>query len=325
MALQQVQNRVAEIRGELPADTELTVERLTPAVFPVFILSLTGNLPTAELNDYALYVMRPALARVPGAGRIEVLASDTREIEVVLDPLKLTAAGLTVTDVADALKAQNQLQPVGRFAESGQQHLALASRACGRRSSEIAATPVLVKNGATIRVADLGQVFPGSPDRTLLVTGNGRDAVSISISQQIGANILGLQARRRRDARRPGARRCRPASPSRRSTTSPSSSRSAIANVRDAILIGGFLAVIVLIVFLRDVAPDAIAAVTLPLAVIPTFVFMRVFGGSINLMSMGGLAVAIGLVIDDAVVVVENIHRRAAEGAASVDRRGLAS
>ena len=89
VALQQVQNRVAEARGELPADTELTVERLTPAVFPVFILSLTGSLPTAELNDYALYVMRPALARVPGAGAIEVLASDTREIEVVLDPLKL--------------------------------------------------------------------------------------------------------------------------------------------------------------------------------------------------------------------------------------------
>src|SRR6185369_6859014 len=94
--------------------------------------------------------------------------------------------------------------------------------------------------------------------------------------------------------------------------------RSAIANVRDAILIGGFLAVIVLIVFLRDLRLTLIAAVTLPLAVIPTFVFLRVFGGSINLMSMGGLAVAIGLVIDDAVVVVENIHRRAGEGPNSV-------
>src|SRR3954469_20881978 len=80
VALQQLQNRVAEARGELPADTELNVERLTPAVFPMFILSLTGNLPTAELNDYGLYVMRPALARVPGAGAIEVLSSDTREI-----------------------------------------------------------------------------------------------------------------------------------------------------------------------------------------------------------------------------------------------------
>ena len=101
VALQQVQNRVAEMRGDLPADAVLTVERLTPAVFPVFILSMTGNLATADLNDLATYVVKPDLARVPGAGRIEVLASDTREVEVVLDPARLTAASLTVTDVAD--------------------------------------------------------------------------------------------------------------------------------------------------------------------------------------------------------------------------------
>src|SRR6478672_798132 len=316
LALQQVQNRVAEIRADLPADTELTVERLTPAVFPIFILSLTGHLPTAELNDYALYVMRPALARVPGAGRIEALASDTREIQVVLDPMKLTAAGLTVSDVAAALKAQNQLQPVGRFSESGQQHLSLVS-GLWSSADEIGATPVLVKNGATVRIADIGQVFPGSPDRTLLITGNGRDAVSVSISQQIGANILSLQ--RGVDETLAALTKTLPAGLTITKVYDLAEFvRSAIENVRDAILIGGLLAVIVLMVFLRDARLTAIAAVTLPMAVIPTFVFMRVFGGSINLMSMGGLAVAIGLVIDDAVVVVENIHRRAAEGVASV-------
>lgn len=161
VALQQVQNRVAEIRGDIPADTELQVERLTPAVFPMFILSLTGSVSTADLNDYAVYVMRPSLARVPGAGRIEVLSSDTREIEVVLDPRRLTAANLTVPDVSAALKAQNQLAPVGRFAESGQQNLSLAS-GLWTAVEQIAAAPVLAKNGATIRVADLGEVFPGA-------------------------------------------------------------------------------------------------------------------------------------------------------------------
>src|SRR3954471_16633030 len=107
VALQQLQNRVAEARGELPADTDLTVERLTPAVFPVFILSMTGSLPTAELNDYATYAVRPEIARVPGAGKIEVLSSDSREIEVILDPSRLTSAALTVKDVSDALRAQN--------------------------------------------------------------------------------------------------------------------------------------------------------------------------------------------------------------------------
>ena len=166
-------------------------------------------------------------------------------------------------------------------------------------------------------MADLGQVTQGAPDRTLLVRANGREAVSLSISQQIGANILDLRA---------GVEQTL----ADLAHTLPAGLRItkvydlgefvalAIANVRDAILIGGFLAIIVLIVFLRDLRLTMIAAITLPMAVIPTFLFLQVFGGSVNLMSMGGLAVAIGLVIDDAVVVVENIHRRAAEGKESV-------
>lgn len=316
VALQQVQNRVAEIRGDLPADSEILVERLTPAVFPVFILSMTGTLSTAELNDYATYVVKPELARVPGAGKIEVLSSDTREIEIILDPLRLTAAELTVKDVSDALAKQNLLEPVGRFSESGLQHLALAS-GLWTSVEDIANAPVLMKNGATVRVSDLGKVVQGAPDRTLLVTGNGRDAISISVSQQIGASILALK-QGVDDAL------------GRLATTLPNGIKisrvydlaefveDAITSVRDAILIGSLLAIIVLLVFLRNLKLTFVAAITLPLAVIPTFVFMKIVGGTINQMSMGGLAVAIGLVIDDAVVVVENIHRRAAEGEAGV-------
>ncbi len=315
VALQQVQNHLSEIQDDLPTGSALTVERLTPAVFPVFILTMTGTLPTPEVSDYALYVVKPEIARVPGTGRIEVLSSDTREIEVVLDPLKLTSAGLTVSDVSQALRSQNTLQPVGRFSQSGLQYLTLAT-GLWQSADAIGKSPVLIRNGSTIRVADVGSVMPGSPDRTVLVTGNGRDAVSIGISQQIGANILAVK-------------RGVDAAIATLAHTLPSGIRitkvydlaefveASIANVRDAILIGGFLAIIVLIVFLRDLRLTLIAAFTLPLAIIPTFLFMRVFGGSINLMSMGGLAVAIGLVIDDAVVVVENINRRAGEG---VDR-----
>src|SRR6476659_3879914 len=176
IALQMVQNRIAEITGDLPMGTTLQIERLTPEIFPVFILSLTGTLATPDLYDYANFVAKPAIARIPGAGNIEVQASDTREIEVILDPGKLTGAGLTVVDVSDALMAQNQLLPVGRFQESGLQHLALAS-GLWKSINDIAQAPVLVKNGATVRVGDLGIVAPGAPDRTLLVTGNGRDAV----------------------------------------------------------------------------------------------------------------------------------------------------
>ncbi|HTM31863.1 MAG TPA: efflux RND transporter permease subunit [Vicinamibacterales bacterium] len=317
VALQMVQNRIAEIGGELPADTQLQIERMTPAIFPVFILSLTGTLPTADLYDYANYVAKPEIARVPGAGLIDVQASDTREIEVILDPGRLAATGLTVVDVSDALKAQNAMLPVGRFQEGGLQHLTLAN-GLWTDPSQIADAPVKITNGTTVRVADIGTVTRGAPDRTLLVTGNGRDAVSMSISQQIGSNILDLKA---------GV----DAALARLSRTLPAGIKisrvydlaefveESIGSVRDAILIGGVLAVLVLIAFLRDWRLTAVAAATLPMAVLPTFLAMWLFGGTINLMSMGGLAVAIGLVIDDAVVVVENIHR-----VAGVGGRGIA-
>ena len=191
-ALQMVQNRVAEITGDLPGDLELQVERMTPEIFPVFILSLTGALPIADLHDYATFVMRPEIARLPGAGIIDVQGSDTREIEVVLDPAKLAAAGLTVVDVADALRAQNSVRPVGRFEEAGRQHLALAS-GLWKTTGDILAAPVKVVDGATIRISDLGTVTRGAPDRTRLVTGGGHDAVVMTIAQQIGANAIELK------------------------------------------------------------------------------------------------------------------------------------
>jgi CzcA family heavy metal efflux pump len=316
VALQMVQNRIAEITGDLPAGTALQIERMTPEVFPVFILSLTGNLATADLYDYANVVVKPAIARIPGAGIIEVQASDTREIEVILDPGRLAAAELTVLDVAAALKALNTIVPVGRFEESGLQHLTLAS-GLWQNVDQIAEAPVRTRSGATVRLADLGTVTRGAPDRTLLITGGGRDAVVMTIAQQIGANVLGLKAGL--DGVLAGMSKTLPAGIRiNRVYDLAEFVEESIARVRDAILIGGGLAIVVLLVFLRDWRLTMIAAVTLPLAIIPTFAFMWLFGGTINLMSMGGLAVAIGLVIDDAVVVVENMHRRAGEGGATV-------
>lgn len=315
VALQQVQGKIDDARTSLPDGTDLIVERLTPAAFPMYILNLTGPLSSAELHDYAFYVMRPRLARVAGAGQVAVSASDTREIQVVTDPAKLLAAGLSVHDVAEKLKAVNTLAPVGRYSSGGVQQLLLAS---GLWSSvdQIADTPISVRPNGVLRVKDVGEVFPGAPDRTGLVTGNGRDAASVSVSQQVGANILDIEA-----GVQEAVDELARALPAGLHITKvydlAEFVRAAIANVRDAILIGGFLAVVILLLFLRDWRLTLVASVTLPLAVLITFVVMRLFGESINLMSMGGLAVAIGLVIDDAVVVVEGIHRRVQEGSAT--------
>jgi CzcA family heavy metal efflux pump len=315
VALQQVQGKVDDARSTLPESTDLIVERLTPAAFPMYILNLTGALSAADLYDYAFYVMRPRLARVAGAGQVAVSASDTREIEVVVDPGRLLAAGLTVHDVAEKLKGANQLAPVGHYPSGGVQQLVLASGLWGSLG-DLTQAPVAVRPDGVVRVKDVAEVFPGAPDRVGLITGNGRDAASISVSQQVGANILDIES-----GVQQAVDELARALPAGLHITKvydlAEFVRASIANVRDAILLGGVLGVAILLLFLRDWRLTLIAGITLPLAVLLTFVVMRMFGESINLMSMGGLAVAIGLVIDDAVVVVEGIHRRVQEGSAS--------
>ena len=307
-ALQQVQNRVGQARPDMPPDIDLVVDRLMPTAFPFLTLDLTGGLSSADLRDYAFYVVRPAFSRVAGVGQVEVLSSDTREIEVIADPARLAAAGLTVGDVAGALRSANVLIPAGRFAEGDLQHLVLAS-GLWTSVNDIAETPAMVKGGSTLRVRDLATVVAGTPDRTQLIVSKGRDAATIAISQQLGANILAV--RQGVEEALAGVAKSLPAGLSLTKTYDLAAFvEAAIGNARDAIVIGGLLSVLVLFVFLRDIRLTLVAASTLPLTVLATFFLMWLFGESINLMSMGGLAVAIGLVIDDAVVVVENIHRR---------------
>src|SRR4029079_14494399 len=192
------------------------------------------------------------------------------------------------------------------------QHLVLAS-SLWKSLEDIPATPILVKGGAAIRVADVATVQRGAPDQTSLITGDGRVAANISVSQQVGSNILDVRAGV--EAALIDLSHALPAGLKLSKTYDLAEFvATAIANVRDAILVGGLLAVIVLLIFLRDWRLTLVASVTLPLTVMTTFLVMRWLGETINVMSMGGLAVAIGLVIDDAVVVVENIHRHLRAG-----------
>jgi CzcA family heavy metal efflux pump len=226
---------------------------------------------------------------------------------VIADPARLTAAGLTIGEVADSLKASNQLLPVGRYPAGGLQHLVLAS-SLWKSIEDIGATPISVKGAATIKVSDVATVQRGAPDRTSLITGDGRIAANVSVSQQVGSNILDVRSGVEQALA--DLAHALPAGLTLSKTYDLAEFvATAIANVRDAILVGGVLAVIVLLVFLRDWRLTMVASVTLPLTVMTTFLIMRWLGETINVMSMGGLAVAIGLVIDDAVVVVENIYR----------------
>jgi len=316
-ALQLVQARVSEVRSSLPPSTDIVVERLTPTVFPILSFVLNGKVPASDLRDYAFYVLRPLFSRVPGVGRVEVQASDTREISVIVDPKKLLAHRLSLVEVADRLRQTNTISSVGRLDKDYSQFLVLAA---GQFTNldQIRDAVIAVDDQVPVRLRDIAEVRDGVEDRLTLISGNGQPAALISVTRQIGGNIREVSKQINEIAARPGS-----AIPStlRLSVVYDLAEfvRDAMGSVRDAILIGGFLAVAVLFVFLREGRTTLIAATMLPLTMISTFFIMARLGGTLNLMSLGGLAIAIGLVIDDAVVVEENIYRHLGLGASPAE------
>lgn len=311
-SLQLVQARVSEARATLPQDAQVDVERVSPAVFPVLSLILNGNVPDADLRDDAYYILRPLFSRVPGVGTITVQGTDTREVSVIVDPQKMLAHRLSLIDIANELRATNQVISVGRLSKDYSQYLVLATSQFANLD-DVRNAVVAIDNGAPIRVRDLAEVRYGVADRQTLITGNGQPAALINISRQIGGNILQLARQIKDEVRNLGSAIPKTLHISVVYDLAEFVSES-IGSVRDAIVVGAVLAVGILFLFLRDGRTTLVAATSLPLSVIGTFFFLKVFGGTLNLMSLGGLAIAIGLIIDDAVVIIENIYRHRALG-----------
>jgi len=306
-SLQLLQGSVNEARTELPADAVVQVQRVSPTVFPVLSLILNGDVPGQDLRDQAFYVMKPLFSRVPGVGIIEVQASDTRQIQVIVDPQKMVAHRLSLPDIADKLKATNEVTSVGKLPKDYLQYLVLTTSQF-TTLDQIRNTVIDTQGPTPVRVSDVAEVLDTVEDRAILVTGNGKSAALINISRQIGGNILKLGSDVKTAVANLGD-----AIPKMLHVSVvydlAEFVRDSISSVRDAILIGALLAVIILFLFLRNVRTTLIAAISLPLSVVGTFFIVKILGGTINLMSMGGLAIAIGLIIDDAVVVIENIYR----------------
>jgi len=313
-ALQIMQGRIDAIRVGLPEGAEVVVERMTPSLFPILSLNLTGSLPPVDLRDLAVYTLRPLLSRVAGVAGVEVLASQEREIAVIVDPDRLNASKVTLAEVADALDATNRVVSVGRLPKEGRQYLLLATAGI-TDLDDLRRVVVAFREDTPIAVGDLAEVRDGVADPVMLVSGNGAPAALISVTPQVHGSVLEIA-----DGVWKALSAYRPALPPgvhlQITYDLAAFVRDAVANVRDAILIGGCLAILVLLVFLRDGRVTALAALSLPLTLAPTFFLLKLAGGTINLMSLGGLAISIGLVIDDAVVVVENIQRHRAAGEA---------
>jgi len=301
-ALQEVRARVDQIVPDLPAGVSIQVERMTPSLFPILSYNVAGGDP-ATLYDIARYQIKPIISRVPGVGRVDVLGSDVREIEVVADPLRLAQQGMTFDDLASGIRSATTVTAVGRMPRDYRQYL-MVSATEAHSADDIG--NIVVGHG--LRVRDLSSVTPGTEDRVSIISGNGRPVAQLNITRQVGGNTLAIAdsvagvARALTHTLPPGVQL---------SLVYDQASlvRDAVKAVRDAMLVGAGLAVIVLLLFLRHGRITAVSASAIPLTLVITIFVMWLLGQTFNLMTLGAMAIAIGLVIDDAVVITENIVR----------------
>ena len=301
-ALQLVRARVSQVQSTLPPDLSLEVEQLTPSLFPILSYNLEGGEPAA-LYDLARYEIKPLISRVPGVGRVDVQGSDVRELEVIADPARVAAQGMTYTDLADAIRRATTVQAVGRVAQDYRQYLIVTDQEA-HAPEDIGA--VVIRGG--LRVRDVATVQVGTEDHVRIIAGDGKPAALINITRQVGGNTLVLA-----DSVARIVAALAPTLPSgvhlRPVYDQAELVREAVRSVRDAMFIGAALAVVVLLLFLRHGRITAISAASIPLTLAITVFVMRLFGQTFNLMTLGAMAIAIGLVIDDAVVITENIAR----------------
>jgi CzcA family heavy metal efflux pump len=317
-ALQLTESRVGDTRAALPAGTDVVVERLTTTSFPVVTFNVSGHVDARRLRDLAELVLRPAISRVSGVGRVEVLGGDVREVEIILDPARTAALRLSPLRVAETVRDATILKSVGRYDDA---HALVTVVASGepRETRELGSIPVaLGADGSPIALSSIATIEEGAEDRLLRVAGPGGETVLVSVSRLPGASTPDVVARVR--AVVDETSRAFPAGV----TTEPVYDQSvlvedALRSVRDAILIGIALGVAVIALFLRDLRGGLVAASAVPIALGLAFIPIHFLGQSLNLMSLGGLAVAIGLVVDDAIVVVEAVRQGLERGATAAE------
>jgi multidrug efflux pump subunit AcrB len=309
-------NRIGARRGDLPPNVDLTVEQMTPSIFPILSLVLTGGDSPAQLRDYAYYQLAPLIKTIPDVLYANVAGGDVREIEVIARPDDLLAAGLSAADLADQIGQQSNLHPVGRI-EGQPFAFQLLVNHQPETVRQIEEMVVSVRKDQPLRVRDVADVKVLHQDRALSIGFDKRDAVAITVFRRLGGNTVNVS----RDLRalldrshltKPaGAADKRPPRNIQATVVYDQADfvETAVNNVRDAILIGGLFSVLILLAFLRSWRATLISALAIPTTLAITFLFLHWAGGTLNLMSLGGLAVAIGLIIDDTVVVVENIAR----------------
>src|SRR5574341_818309 len=306
-----VTDMVAAVRNKLPKDAEPPViEKISPEDQPIVWVAVWGDRSIKDLTHYADKVLKRDIEKISGVGSVTITGGRTRQVRIWLDRRKMEAAALTADDVKRALGVEHREVPGGRIENARMEYVVKTK---GEYETPEAFNDLVVtyRHGRLIKLKDIGSAEDGLEDERSVTRFNGKTAVGLSVKRQSGENTVAVAERVKADVAA-----MKPPEGMKLDITFDQSKyiRRSIEDVQVSLWLGALLAVLIIFVFLRSVRSTLISAVALPTSVIATFAFIQTFGFTLNMMTMLGLSLSIGILIDDAIVVLENIYRRMEEG-----------
>jgi HAE1 family hydrophobic/amphiphilic exporter-1 len=308
VAAQEVRDKVNQILGDLPRDIDPpVVDKVDPDAAPVLFLALSAAQPIRELTEFADKVLRRELESLPGVGQILIVGGRARRVNLWMDPARLRAYNLTVAEVTRAVANQNLTLPGGSVSQGARE---LTVRMKGRVNAvpEFNALVVASRNGAQIRVQDVARVEDGTEEVETAANLDGEPTVILAVRRQSGTNtvsvIEGIKARLGQVAARlPAGYRLRVV------RDQSEYIEASVKTVQEHLVVGALLAALVVLLFLRNWRSTLISAIAIPASIVSTFALMWAMDFTLNIITLLALTLSVGIVIDDAIVVLENIYR----------------
>ncbi|MDN3658857.1 efflux RND transporter permease subunit [Ferruginibacter paludis] len=307
LAKLQMESLINEIRGNLLTGTQITVEKMNPSILPVMGFSVESNRSQVELKKIAQLQIKPFLAATPGVADVAVIGGKTKEYQLILNPDKLTQAGITPQQIATVVGQSNVLQSNGYISDYNRLYLTLTDNAVNGKGElenlivlNSAKRIVLLKDVATVQIAEMKEYIK--------INANGKDVPLIAVIKQPSANLIDvnngvLQKVKELESILPKDVKIRPY------YLQADFVQDSVQSIKDVLWIGIVLAIVVVVVFLRSLKSSLVLLLTIPSTLALTLVVLNAVGYTFNIMTLGAIAAAIGLMIDDAVIVVEQIHR----------------
>ena len=324
-AVQDIRDRISRIQRDLPAGADpAIVEKFDIGATPVMTLALAGAMSVEKLTDLADDVVKARIQRVAGVGGVDVVGGQKREIHVLVDAEKLAGFELSVDDVASAIRAQNVEIPAGSYS-AGTQEITVKTKGEVRSVEAIAGIRIPAARGANIHLRDVARIEDSKKRARSASFLDGEPAISLVVRKQSGSNTVAVAHAIRDEIAALEPELTKVAAKVTIPTDNSTFIEHSIDDVEFDLIFGAFLAIVVIFFFLLDFRATLISAVAIPTSVIATFAFIDVMGFTFNQMTMLALSLAIGILIDDAIVVIENIHRHLEQGKPSADAAGDAT